>query len=1379
MDSRQSEDKAQPSSSDLPPDNLPFFIVGIGASAGGIHALTEFFSRMPADSGMAFVIVLHLSPKYESEAAAILQAKTPLRVVQVNETVPIEKNCIYIISPANDLFMNGGCLQIVPAVRPKGRHTAIDLFLRSLAEAHQSRAIGIILSGADSDGAVGIARIKEKGGVAIAQSPDEAEFDGMPRSAIATGMIDMVLPVAQMPGKLLALVANASSIRLPLEGADDAGMAGATVAEAQREAQEKALLDVLSLLRLRTGHDFKDYKRGTILRRIERRLQVTGLSTVAQYRDFLEQHPDETGLLLQDMLISVTNFFRDREAFGALEREVIPALFDHADAREQIRAWSVACATGEEAYSIAILLAEQDALRSRSRSIQVLASDIDEKAISIARRGTYAESIAADVSAARLKRWFIHLEKHYGIKNEIRENMLFALHNVLHDPPFSKLHLISCRNFLIYLRRETQVRVFEILHYALRPNGYLFLGASESTDAVPDLFVPVNKKYRIYQALPIKAGTRQVTAPLFSVGENLLPTKMAGAHAEHPKPPSPDMHRRVMEDYGMPAILVNQDGNLLYLTKPASRFLQWPSGELSHNILEMLQPELQLELSPALSQASQSRQNVETRPVPVEHDGKRGTVRILVRPVRDPAEGEGLILLVFDEKEDAGGGDTISQDSKDSAIISRYDNELKYAKEQLRSLAEQYSTALQDAKAANEELQAVNEELGSTMEELETSREELQSTNEELLSVNLDLESKVEATAKASDDLQNFLAASEIATIFIDRQQHVQRYTKPAATIFNLIATDVGRSLFDITHRLHYQELAQDVAHLFETLQPIEREVQSQDGKWYLARLLPYRTSENYIEGLVLTFIDISRRRDAEESVRLNAERMRLISASTRDYAIITLDVAGAITSWNSGAENIFGYTAQEMLGHSVDVLLTAEDRQAHVFQDELRRAKQKGRAEDKRWYARKDGTRALCSGVTAPLVDETLRGYIKIARDLTRFIKEKEEHQAALSSEKAERTRAEEAARLRDEFFAVLSHELKQPLNLIQLSAEMLSLLPEAAKSPTIARNTATIKRMVESQAKIIDDLMDLSRLHTGKLTLKRSRVNLSETVSQVVGLMMKESEQKGIKLSLEHAAEALIIHGDMVRIEQVILNLLNNALKFTRTGGEVHVRLSRTDAEACMEVSDNGKGIAPEFLPFIFDMFRQGDTGTTRQYGGLGIGLALVKELVDSHGGHVEAHSDGLGKGARFRVYLPLSVSLHAALPSVDNHRKRLAGKHMLIVDDSAEMLELLDDMLTREGAQVTTATSGAEALRRVEQHEGAYQLIISDIGMPDMDGYALLAELRKREATAKTPAIALSGFTRPKDVEQALKAGFETHVHKPVSIERLVSLARSISN
>lgn len=1325
---------------------------------------------------MAFVVVLHLSPKYQSNVAAILQAKTSLCVRQVTQTVPIEKNGVYIISPANDLLMNDGCLQVMPAARPRGRHTAIDLFLRSLANGHQSRAIGIILSGADSDGAVGIARIKEQGGVAIAQSPDDAEYDAMPRSAIATGMIDMVLPVAQMPEKLIALVANASAIRLPEVGADTASV---PVPEDLRRKEENALLDLLSLLRLRTGHDFKNYKRGTILRRIERRLHVTGLSTVVQYRDYLEQHQDETGLLLQDMLISVTNFFRDREAFEALERDVIPVLFDRAGAEDQIRAWSVACATGEEAYSIAILLEEQNALRSPAHSIQVLASDIDERAIATGRRGTYAQAIDADVSTARLQRWFLHLEKQYGIKNELRETLLFAVHNVLHDPPFPKMHLIACRNFLIYLRKEAQIKVFEILHYALRPNGYLFLGASESADVVPELFVAVNKKYRIYQALPVKPGTRPMTAPLYSLDEHSLSVKMASVHVMRPRPALPDNYRRVLEDHGMPTALIDQDGNLHYLTKPAARFLQWPSGKLSHNILQMLPPELELELRPALFQASRSRQQVETRSVSVQHDGKHSQVHIVVRPVEDSPQGENLILLIFNETQGPDIRQAAAQHSNGAPSIPEYDLELQYAKEQLRSLAEQYSTALQDAKASNEELQAVNEELGSTMEELETSREELQSVNEELQSVNADLKLKAEVTAQASEDLQNYLAASEIATIFIDQQQRIQRYIKPAATIFNLRPSDVGRSLFDITHRLSYPEFAQDVARVFTLQQPIEREVPGLDAKWYLARLLPYHSEGNQVAGAVLTFIDVSRRRAAEEGVRLHAERMRLISANTRDYAIVTLDVTGLVTSWNSGAESIFGYTEQDMLGRSAEVLLTTEDRQSHVFQDELARAKENGRSEDKRWYVRKDGTRALCSGVTSPLVDDGLRGYIKIARDLTRSLKEREEQDTALATAKAERVRAEEAAHLRDEFFAVLSHELKQPLNLIQLSAEMLSLLPEAAESPTIARSTATIKRMVESQAKIIDDLMDLSRLHTGKLTLKRTRVNLSETVSQVVSLMMKDAQQKNISLLLEPGDEVLVIHGDVVRIEQVIMNLLNNALKFTPAGGKVIVRLSRTDAEACMEVTDTGKGIAPEVVPYIFEMFRQGDTGTTRQHGGLGIGLALVRELVDSHGGHVEAYSAGKGKGAQFRVFLPLSVSRQTTATTMNKPGKRLVGKSVLIVDDSTDMLELLEGMLAREGAQVTAASSGAEALKRVEGHAGVYHLIISDIGMPEMDGIDLLAALRTREPTAKTPAIALSGFTQPKDVEAALKAGFETHVRKPVSIEPLIALASSLSS
>jgi len=478
------------------------------------------------------------------------------------------------------------------------------------------------------------------------------------------------------------------------------------------------------------------------------------------------------------------------------------------------------------------------------------------------------------------------------------------------------------------------------------------------------------------------------------------------------------------------------------------------------------------------------------------------------------------------------------------------------------------------------------------------------------------------------------------------------------------------------------------------------------------------------------------------------------------------------VTSWNNGATRVFGYPEAEMIGHSAVVLYSKEDRARGAFQDELRRAQEQGRAEDDRWHLRKDGARIFCSGITTPLTDDGIDGYVKICRDMTGSKWMQDQQSAKLEWEKRERLRAEEAARLRDEFFAVLSHELKQPLNLIQLTAELLSRLPEAATQPALARGTDTIKHMVKGQARIIDDLMDLSRIHTGKMTLTRTQVNFSETVSHVVGLMAKDAQHRHVAVSLDSAAGDLLIHGDAVRLEQIVWNLLSNALKFTPAGGTVHVRLSQERQMACLEVVDSGKGVAPEFLPFIFDMFRQADTGTARQFEGMGIGLALVKELVDSHGGRAEAHSAGVGQGAQFRVFLPLSNGRERSAQPSSVAKASLSGKQILLVDDTKQVLEALGNLLTMEGAKVTTAVSGAEAIRAARDAAASFDLIVSDIGMPGMDGYTLLAELRKLKATAATPAVALSGFTRPHDVDRALQAGYLRHIGKPVLFDEFIA-------
>jgi two-component system CheB/CheR fusion protein len=1372
-ENKSNNDQFPPVSPDYTPSHLPFFVVGIGASAGGIEALQRFFDAMPEDNGMAFVIVLHLSPQHESNLAAILQAHTSMPVIPVTQTVAIEPNHVYVISPDRNLVMADGCLQTTELVRPYGRHVAIDEFLRSLAEVHRDRAIGIILSGADSDGAVGVARLKETGGLAIAQLPEDAEHDAMPRRAIESGMIDWVLPVSDMPQKVLELVRNALVMQIPPIDQADAGPVVKDKAIPINQT-ESVLHDILSILQRYTRHSFHHYKRATVLRRLERRLQANCLPDLPAYRRYLEEHVDEIPRLLEDMLIGVTNFFRDGKAFGVLERDILPRIFEQTSSAEPIRVWSVGCATGEEPYSIAMLLAEKNAPGSTPRAIQVFASDIDEHAINTARNGLYPKSIEVDVLPSRLRQHFTKEEKHYRIKREIREMATFAVHNILHDPPFSKMNLVVCRNLLIYLNRDIQRKVFEILHYALYPYGYLFLGNAETADEASEFFTPISRKHRIYQALPGRPSFVPTLPEPTARARLQKAAPLVNYKSQSPTAPVVSSSWHLLEEFDLPGVILNDEDEIVYATTRGGAFLHYPSGEPTRSILAVIHPALRLELQTTLFQAKQSRRNVMTQYIPLPDYCDNATVRILVQPGQADRHGRFSILLLFEEAKKIDPVSVSPNSEANSVLVSHLHAELQDTKEQLQSVINQYAIALQEARSAQEEMQSINEELRSATEELETSKEELQSINEELTTVNADLKIKLEETAKTHDDLENFVTATGIATIFIDRFMRIRSYTKTSTKLFNLIASDVGRPLAHITHHLDYPEMKADIECVFDQLQPIEREVHNRQGQWYIARLLPYRTGDDRIAGIVLSFIDISMRKAAEEKLQQSEQRMRLVAATTKDYAIATLDNEGVVTSWNAGAARLFGYTEQEMVGRSAIVLYQPEEQAKRVLQKELRQAQRTGRAEDERWHVRKDGTLVYCSGITSLLSEEAIHGYVKICRDMTGSKWMQDQQAAKLEWERRERIRAEEAARLRDEFFAVLSHELKQPLNLIQLTAEMMSRMPEAGTQPVIARGTSTIKHMVESQARIIDDLMDLSRLHTGKLTLNRAEINFGEAVSRVVSLMMDEAQRCRITLIHEPAVEDVMVYGDAVRLEQVVWNLLSNALKFTPSGGKIWIRLRQEGTAVCLEVADTGKGIGPEFLPHIFDMFRQGDTGTTRQYGGMGIGLALVKQLVHSHGGRVETHSAGVGQGAQFQVFLPFTAARENDAPSAAPDQADLSGKRILLVDDTVQILESLAELLVIEQAQVATASNGADAIKCAQEASEPYDLIISDIGMPGMDGYMLLAELRKITATATTPAIALTGFARPRDIERALQAGYQVHVCKPVVFDQLIALA-----
>lgn len=1344
---------------DLTPSTINFPVVGIGASAGGLGALLKFFENMPVDNGMAFVVILHLSPTHESNAAEIFQRSTKMPVVQVDTSTKIEADHVYVIPPSHDLTMNDGHIQLSQRSRINGRPASVDLFFRTLAQVHKERAVAIVLSGTGTDGAAGLARVKERGGITLAQSPEDAEYDGMPKAAIATGMVDFVLNAVDMPERLGELWRNAKSIRLPKD-VDPSLRVSAVEGVHEAKRAEEALHDIMTLLRSYSKNDFRHYKRATVLRRIERRLQVNALPDLPSYRDFLREHPEEATPLLQDMLISVTNFFRDPTTFEALEHNILPLLLENRLPEEPLRVWVAGCATGEEAYSVTMLLKEQMELHKCTSELQVFATDIDERAIAFGRNALFPQSIKTDVSPERLKQFFTREQEQFRVVKQVREKILFAQHNVLRDPPFSRLHLVCCRNLLIYLDREAQLRVLEMFRFALKPGGFLFLGTSESAEAAPNLFSVVDKKNRIYQTNPLAHSIRHLPLLMEPLRESISPARQQQRRRETTLPTFAELHHKFIEEVVPPSVLIDAEHHVLHLSENVGKYFQLRAGTPSLNLLDNVQSELRTELRTALFQTSQSGKPVQTRPIAVKRGDKQIQVQLTVRHFGELGNPSGLTLVMFDEVAESPREAILENaDSVQQLLISQLESEVKQLKEHLQETIEQTETSTEELKASNEELQAINEELRSASEELETSKEELQSINEELTTVNFELKVKVDETSKINDDLQNLITSTDIATIFVDRRMRIKRFTPQACNIFSLIASDINRSLLDITHKLDYESLAKEVVEVFKTLNMVERQVVSAEGKQYLARIRPYRTTEDRIEGAVLTFVDVTALRRAEEKVRAGEERLRIAAETTKDYAILTIDEDGMITTWNLGARRIFGYAEKEIVGQPFSILFTLEDQAAGAADEELRCARMVGRSMDERWHLRKDGSTFFCSGVVNRL-EGRMGGYAKIARDMT-------ESQTQQASRDALLAREKEANELKDQFLAVMSHELKHPLNLIQVNAELLISQPEVKALPTVARAGQVIRLAVASQTKIIDDLLDLSRARTGKLNLKPTRVNLDEVCALISEAARNAVQQKGLTLQYECNGQELFVLCDRVRTEQVLWNLINNAIKFTPEGGTISIQLTNDEEFAKFTVTDTGQGIDPNFLPHVFGMFSQGADQAVSTNTGLGVGLTLVRDLTVAQGGKVLADSAGINKGATFTVWLPLAKNM----PEEDKPVSRienLKDLRILVVDDMVDLLEPFAALMRLEGAQVDSALSGEEALELLRSH--TYDLMISDLGMPYMDGYELIRKVRKVPGLRKLKAIALSGFGRQVDTVRALQSGFNAHLSKPATVAHI---------
>jgi chemotaxis methyl-accepting protein methylase len=838
-----------------------FPIIGIGASAGGLEALEMFLSNVPQDSGMAFVIIQHLDPTHKGLMAELLQRGTPMKVSQVKDRTRVKPDNVYVIPPNKDMSILRGVLHLLDPVTPRGLRLPIDYFFRALAEDQQEQSIGVILSGMGSDGTLGLRAIKEKAGVVFVQELASAKFDGMPRSAIESGMADVIAPVETLPGKISAYLQHVPLIPKP-------GVSG-------EYAAQSALEKVVILLRSQTGHDFSLYKRSTVYRRIERRMGLHQIDKISSYVHFLQGNSQEVDLLFRELLIGVTSFFRDLEAWNQLKDEVLPALLASYKSNQTLRAWIPACATGEEAYSLAILFKEAQEKNKPAKSItlQIFATDLDTKAIEKARDGVFPANIVADVSAKRLDRFFVKVERGYQAVKSIREMIIFAPQNIIMDAPFTKLDLVCCRNLLIYLMPELQKKLIPLFHYSLNPDGFLFLGTAETIGTFTNLFAPLSGKTRLYRRLDNASAVEPVEFPSTFV------RTQPDAPARQVKPTANLQtlaDQLLLQTYSPAAVLTNAKGDILYISGRTGKYLEPAAGKANWNIYAMAREGLGYELTTAFQKALRRKEAVTIENMVVGTNGGKQIVNATIQPLGGPNALQGMVMIVFTDvvakpqtkmtgKPRGGGSERTAELEKD----------LEHARQEVQSIREEMQTSQEELKSTNEELQSTNEELQSLNEELTTSKEEMQSMNEELHTVNQELQSRLDELSTTNNDMKNLLDSTDIATLFLDNNLCVRRFTSETSKITKLIPGDLGRPITDIASVLLYPELADDAHIVLRTLIRVERQISIPDGNWFATRILPYRTLDNMIDGVVITFIDITVSKKLEAELRATEARLQ------------------------------------------------------------------------------------------------------------------------------------------------------------------------------------------------------------------------------------------------------------------------------------------------------------------------------------------------------------------------------------------------------------------------------------------------------------------------------------------------------------------------
>jgi len=1353
---------------ETPRQDIPRFpVVGIGASAGGIEAVKQVLQALPADTGMAFVLVQHLDPTHASMLTEILSRATSMPVSEVTDQMAVEPNHVYVIPPGMNMAISQGTLRLSPREETPGQHRVVDHFLHSLAEDQGHKAIGVILSGSATDGTLGLEAIKAEGGITFAQD-DTAQHKSMPRSASAAGCVDFVLP----PDEIAREIVRISRHPYVAPGAE----------AAVEGAREPKLNEVLDQLRFATGVDFSNYKRNTLYRRVTRRVVLHKMEGLGDYVRFLQSNPAEVEALYQDVLISVTSFFRNPEAFEMLKGKVFPRLTQERSRHEAMRIWVLGCSTGEEAYSIAIAFAEFAEASGRQIPLQLFATDLNGVGIEKARAGIYSKTVTQEVSPERLRRFFVEMDGNYRITKSIRDTCVFARHNVLSEPPFSRIDLISCRNMLIYLEPSLQQRVLSILHYALQPKGFLWLGGSETIGAYRDLFEMEDAKQKIYVK---KLGAKRVTVDLLPTPLRAEP-RAAGQPGREVGGPGTDVQREadrlLLARYAPASVLVNAELEIVQFRGDTGRYLAPSPGKASLNLLKMLREGLLVGVRGAVHKARRSEAPAREEGLRIKSNGGYRSVNVQVIPVKRNGGPEEHFLVLFEEAalgpqprgkqarlkmakaKVAGRRERESSEHE----IARLTQELAATREYLQSVIEQQEAANEELQSSNEEVQSANEELQSTNEELETSKEEIQSSNEELATVNEELHNRNLELSQSINDFVNLLASVQLPIVMLGSDLRIRRFTPMAEKLFKLIPADVGRPITDIKLTVDIPDLEQMLADVVETASVKEREVRDKQGRWYLLRIRPYRTLESRIDGAVLLLVYVDSVKRSEQTLRRQAELLDQV-----DEAIFVWEIDGGIVYWNRGAEEVYGYTRENALGRNVDELL-ATSPPASVFKDAMLK---RGHWMGELSHTGRDGRQIV---VDSRMVLEPGSDPRRLVLETDHVITERKEMEQTLR-DRAEKLAA--ADRNKNEFLAMLAHELRNPL--APLSNALQILKEPAATADMVARAQGIMSRQIQNMVRIIDDLLDVSELTRGRVQLRLRPVKVAALVAHAVELNEHQIEGRGQELSISLPPDDVFVEGDAVRLEQALGNLLNNASKFTRQGGHIWLTAERVPGkdggpgEVTIRVRDDGTGMSAELVPRVFDLFMQADRSLARSQGGLGIGLTVVRRLIEAHGGSVEASSPGLGQGSEFVLRLPImsdgAVRVSQEAPPTEAAQAKAGAQRVLVADDNVDAAKTLAMVLSLAGHEVQVSHDGPTTLDSATAF--APRVIFLDIGMPGMDGYETARRLRQLPGLEKVLLVAVTGYGQEAARRRAKEAGFDHYLTKPVREHTVLQLVAQL--